>query len=71
VHVSVKTKSGAQEAFKEASLKKALHSPLKPGVVCFDVLQDQQDDTTFVLVEFDCVYGARGNRAIERSILGS
>jgi quinol monooxygenase YgiN len=51
VYVSVKTKSGAQEAFKEASLKKAVHSPLKPGVVCFDVLQDQQDDTTYVLVE--------------------
>jgi autoinducer 2-degrading protein len=50
VYVSVTTKPGTQQAFKEASLKKAQNSSLEPGVARFDVLQDQQDDTKFVLV---------------------
>jgi autoinducer 2-degrading protein len=32
-------------------LKNARNSALEPGVARFDVLQDQQDDTQFVLVE--------------------
>jgi autoinducer 2-degrading protein len=51
VQVSVKTKPGTQQAFKEASLKNARNSALEPGVARFDVLQDQEDDTQFVLVE--------------------
>jgi quinol monooxygenase YgiN len=53
VYVSVKTKTGTQQTFTEASLKNVRNSVLEPGVACFDVvLQDhQQDDTTFVLVE--------------------
>jgi autoinducer 2-degrading protein len=52
VYVSVKTKTGTQQIFTEAPLKNARNSLLEPGVACFDVvLQDQQDDTTFVLVE--------------------
>jgi autoinducer 2-degrading protein len=51
VYVSVQTKPGTQKAFKEASMKKALNSSLEPGVARFDVLQDQQDDTKFALVE--------------------
>jgi autoinducer 2-degrading protein len=50
VHVSVKTKPGMQQAFKEASLKNAHNSAMEPGVASFDVLQDKQDDTQFVLV---------------------
>jgi autoinducer 2-degrading protein len=38
-------------AFKEASLKNARNSSQEHGVARFDVLQDQQDDTKFVLVE--------------------
>jgi quinol monooxygenase YgiN len=52
VYVSVKTKTGTQQTYTEASLKNVRNSALEPGVACFDVvLQDQQDDTTFVLVE--------------------
>jgi quinol monooxygenase YgiN len=51
VYVSVKTKTGSQQTFTEAPLKNARNSAVDPGVVCFDVLLDQQDDTTFVLVE--------------------
>jgi quinol monooxygenase YgiN len=52
VYVSVKTKSGTEQTFTEASLKNVRNSALEPGVACFDVvLQDQQDDTTLVLVE--------------------
>jgi autoinducer 2-degrading protein len=39
-----------QQAFKEASLKNAHNSAMEPGVASFDVLQDKQDDTQFVLV---------------------
>ncbi len=32
-------------------MKKALNSSLEPGCARFDVLQDQQDDSKFVLIE--------------------
>jgi autoinducer 2-degrading protein len=51
VYSSVQTKPGKQEAFKEASLKNTRNSSQEHGVARFDVLQDQQDDTKFVLVE--------------------
>eukprot|EP00523_Entomoneis_sp_CCMP467_P001348 CAMPEP_0168757852 /NCGR_PEP_ID=MMETSP0724-20121128/21390_1 /TAXON_ID=265536 /ORGANISM="Amphiprora sp., Strain CCMP467" /LENGTH=118 /DNA_ID=CAMNT_0008806695 /DNA_START=173 /DNA_END=529 /DNA_ORIENTATION=+ len=51
VHVFVKTKPGTEAAFQEASLKNARNSAQEPGVVRFDVLQDQADPTAFVLVE--------------------
>jgi autoinducer 2-degrading protein len=38
-------------AFKEASLINARNSSQEHGVARFDVLQDQQDDTKFVIVE--------------------
>jgi len=51
VHVFVKTKPGTEDAFKEASLKNARESSKEPGVARFDVLQDNDDPTQFVLVE--------------------
>jgi autoinducer 2-degrading protein len=51
VYLPFKTKPGTQKAFKEALLKKAFNSSLEPGVARFDVLQDQQDDSKFVLIE--------------------
>ncbi|KAL7577529.1 hypothetical protein ACA910_015064 [Epithemia clementina (nom. ined.)] len=51
VHVYIKTKPGTQDAFQEACLKNARNSAKEPGVVRFDVLQDQDDPTAFVLVE--------------------
>lgn len=51
VHVFVKVKPGTEEAFKEASLKNARSSAQEEGVARFDVLQDKDDSTQFVLVE--------------------
>jgi (4S)-4-hydroxy-5-phosphonooxypentane-2,3-dione isomerase len=51
VHVYITCKPGTEEAFKEASLKNARQSALEAGVARFDVLQDQDDATQFVLVE--------------------
>lgn len=50
VYVSVKTRTGTEEAFTEASLKNARN--MAPGVACFDVvLQEHHDESTFVMVE--------------------
>jgi autoinducer 2-degrading protein len=51
VHVFIKCKSGTEDAFKEASLKNARCSAQEAGVARFDVLQDKEDCTQFVLVE--------------------
>ena len=47
----IKCKPGSEEAFKEASLKNARESAREAGVARFDVLQDKEDATQFVLVE--------------------
>jgi autoinducer 2-degrading protein len=49
VHVHVKP--DCIEAFKEASLANARNSVKEPGIARFDVLQQQDDRTRFVLVE--------------------
>ncbi len=51
VHVHVHVKADAIEAFRVASLANAAGSRREPGVVRFDVLQDREDPTRFVLVE--------------------
>jgi (4S)-4-hydroxy-5-phosphonooxypentane-2,3-dione isomerase len=51
VHVFVKVKPGTEQAFKEASLANARNSAQEPGVARFDVLQDQDNASCFVLVE--------------------
>jgi quinol monooxygenase YgiN len=49
VHVRVKPES--VEAFKAATLANARASRHEPGVARFDVLQQQDDPTRFVLIE--------------------
>ena len=49
VHVHVRPES--VEAFRAASLENARHSLQEPGIARFDVLQQVDDDTRFVLVE--------------------
>lgn len=39
------------EAFRAATLDNAQHSVQEPGVARFDVLQQQDDETRFVLIE--------------------
>jgi len=49
VHVNVK--SQFIEAFKQASLENASHSIKEAGVARFDVIQQTEDPTKFILVE--------------------
>lgn len=51
VHVLVHVLPDQVEAFKAASLDNARHSVQEPGVARFDVLQQADDPTRFVLVE--------------------
>ena len=51
VHVHVHVKDGSLDAFTAATLDNARHSVEEPGVIRFDVVQQQDDPTRFVLVE--------------------
>lgn len=51
VEVSVHVKPDAVEAFRSATLANARASVREPGIARFDVLQDREDPTRFVLVE--------------------
>ena len=51
VHVFVHVKPDQVEAFKAASLENATNSAQEPGIARFDVIQQQDDPTRFVLVE--------------------
>ena len=51
VHVFVHVKSEQVEAFRAATLENARDSVQEPGIARFDVLQQQDDSTRFVLVE--------------------
>ena len=51
VHVLVHVKPDCVEAFKSASLENARNSVLEPGIARFDVIQQADDPTRFVLVE--------------------
>lgn len=51
VQVHVHVKPDFVEAFRTASLANARHSVEEPGIARFDVLQQQDDPTRFVLVE--------------------
>lgn len=51
VHVFVHVKSEFLDAFKEATLENARNSVQEPGIARFDVIQQRDDPTRFVLVE--------------------
>jgi len=51
VHVFVHVNPEYVEAFKAASVENAQHSVQEPGIARFDVIQQQDDPTRFVLVE--------------------
>jgi len=51
VHVHVRVKAGAEEAFRAASVANAETSRQEPGVVRFDVLADRDLPGHLVLVE--------------------
>jgi autoinducer 2-degrading protein len=51
VHVHAHIKPESVEAFKKATLANARASVKEPGVVRFDIVQQQEDPAQFVLVE--------------------
>lgn len=51
VHVHVRVKPDAIEAFRAATLANARASRREPGIARFDVVQQADDPTRFVLVE--------------------
>jgi autoinducer 2-degrading protein len=51
VHVFVHVKPDKVEAFRSASLENVRESIKEPGIVRFDVIQQIDDPTRFVLVE--------------------
>lgn len=51
VHVQVQVKPECVEAFKAATLANARASVREPGIARFDVVQQNDDPTRFVLVE--------------------
>lgn len=51
VHVHVKVKSEFVEAFKKATIENASNSVKEAGIARFDVIQQADDPTTFILVE--------------------
>jgi quinol monooxygenase YgiN len=54
VHVFVHVKPDQVDAFKAACLENARNSVQEPGIARFDVIQQQDDPTRFVLVEVYC-----------------
>ncbi len=51
VHVHVHVKQDCVEAFRRATIENARNSILEAGIVRFDVIQQNDDTTRFVLVE--------------------
>ena len=51
VHVHVHVKSESVEAFRQATLENGRNSVQEPGITRFDVIQQLDDPTRFVLVE--------------------
>ncbi len=51
VHVFVSVKAECVEAFKAATVENARNSVMEAGIARFDVVQQQDDPTRFVLVE--------------------
>ena len=51
VHVHVHVKPEHVSAFREATIENAANSVREPGIARFDVIQQADDPTRFVLVE--------------------
>lgn len=51
VHVFIQVKPGCEDAFIAASKENARNSLQEPGIARFDLVQQRDDSTRFVLVE--------------------
>ena len=71
VHVHVHVKPESVEAFKAATLENARNSVQEPGIARFDVIQQADDPTRFVLVEVyrtaDDAGAAQGDGALRQA----
>jgi (4S)-4-hydroxy-5-phosphonooxypentane-2,3-dione isomerase len=63
VHVHVHVKTESVEAFRHATIENARQSVQEPGIARFDVAQQQDHPTRFVLVE---VYRDEGAAAAHK-----
>lgn len=50
-HVHVRVKPESVDAFRQATIENARSSVKEPGIARFDVVQQQDDATRFVLIE--------------------
>jgi quinol monooxygenase YgiN len=66
VHVFVHVKPGKVDAFRSATLDNARDSVQEPGIARFDVIQQRDDPTRFLLVE---VYRAEDGPAQHKETL--
>lgn len=51
VHVHIQVKPDQVDAFREACVENSRNSLLEPGIAVFDVLQQRDDPTKFLLIE--------------------
>lgn len=51
VHVHVRVRPEFVESFRQATIENARNSVQEPGIARFDVIQQEDDPTRFVLVE--------------------
>lgn len=51
VHVHVHVKPGSVADFRKATIENARSSVQEPGITRFDVVQQQDDESRFVLIE--------------------
>jgi autoinducer 2-degrading protein len=51
VHVHVHVLPGFIDAFKQSTIENARNSVIEPGIARFDVIQQENDPSRFVLVE--------------------
>jgi (4S)-4-hydroxy-5-phosphonooxypentane-2,3-dione isomerase len=51
VHVHTHVKPECVQAFRQATIENARHSIQEPGIARFDVIQQADDPTHFILVE--------------------
>ena len=64
VHVHIQVKPDQVDAFKAACVENSRNSLKEPGIARFDVLQQQDDPTRFLLVEiYRTRRGPRGPQA--------
>lgn len=51
VHIDVRVKPESVEEFRQATIENARSSVQEPGIARFDLVQQQDDATRFVLIE--------------------